>query len=101
MSPDTMPFRAQLAMVRQSRVLIGFHGAAMAHLLFMHPDASVLELTLPRFAGRTNYVAMARGTGVTFLMHALDARSEEGDTEVVTVSPSDLLPLLEYLAPRE
>ncbi len=99
MSPDQMSFGAQLALVRQSRVLVGFHGAAMAHLLFVHPHASVLELTLPRFAGRTNYAAMARGTGVTFMTHLLDSNCEEFLGQQINVPVDEFLEILSYHIP--
>ena len=41
-------FALQLQVILRTRVLIAFHGASLAHLLFLAPGASVLELTVLR-----------------------------------------------------
>jgi hypothetical protein len=43
---ETKPFREQLMLIRQAHVLIGNHGAALSHLMFMDKSRShVIEFT--------------------------------------------------------
>ncbi len=100
LSPDTMSFRDQLIAVRRSRVLVGFHGAGLAHLMFLHPAASVLELSLPRYTSRINYAHISRGTGVTFMIHVLEGFQENHADETINVPVHEVVELLEWHIPR-
>lgn len=43
---ETMTFAEQIKTIRQAHILIGYHGAALSHLMFMDPTLShVIELT--------------------------------------------------------
>ena len=44
-----MTFKEQLYAVSRSCALVGAHGAGMTHVLFMPPDARVLEMRTPGF----------------------------------------------------
>jgi capsular polysaccharide biosynthesis protein len=104
MIPGTMSFREQLRAVRRAKVLVGFHGAGLAHLLFLNDQASVVELSLPVLASRTNLVTIARNVGITYMIHLLEPSARRGKdgadaVEAVYVPPPELLGLLEVHLP--
>jgi capsular polysaccharide biosynthesis protein len=72
-----MTFRQQLRAVRASRVLVGFHGAALAHMAFLHPRASVLEISSTKLWKRVNYAHIAYNTNMTFSMLLVDHNYRE------------------------
>ena len=72
MTPGNMTFRQQLQAVRESRVLVAFHGAALMHILFAPPAASVLELTDVQYWTRTHFSTVARNLGITYMMLVLE-----------------------------
>ena len=45
-----IPLEAQVRHARQAHLLMGVHGAALAHIAFLHPKSAVLEL-FPRHHG--------------------------------------------------
>jgi capsular polysaccharide biosynthesis protein len=98
--PAHLSLREQLRTVRESRVLVAFHGAALTHLLFMHPESSVLELTAGRFWIRNNFLTMSRNIGRTFMQHSLDQGAEQ-KMDQFFVKPSELISLLAWHAPLE
>ena len=98
-APTVTSMREQLRLVRASRVLAGFHGAGLVHLMFMHPEASVLEFTLIRYWTRTHFSNVARNLGATMMAHCLDISSEVDDG--YTVPPATFVKLVNMLAPLE
>lgn len=42
--PANLSFESQVAIFRQARVIVGSHGSAFANLVFVQPDASVIDL---------------------------------------------------------
>ena len=60
-----MTFKQQLEAVAHSCALVGAHGAGMTHLLFLPPDASVLEIRTPSFM-RPHFKAYAHWAGVNY-----------------------------------
>ncbi len=104
MVPAAMSFREQLLAIRRTRVLVGFHGAALAHMLFLHEDASVLELTTQRYSQRTNFAMIARNTGVSFMMHIMDsdathADGHEANAEWIKIPIAEIVDLIALHAP--
>lgn len=76
MSPDVMSFREQVQAVAESEVLMAFHGAALAHLVFMGRPSSVLELSVPRYRSRNHFALIARNLGADYMMHIFPRTSE-------------------------
>jgi capsular polysaccharide biosynthesis protein len=68
MTPGSMSFADQLRAVRRARLLVAFHGAALAHLLFAHPAAAVLELTAIKYWTRSHFTSLARNVGRTMML---------------------------------
>ncbi len=87
-------------MVRSSRVLIGAHGAGLAHLFFLHPSASVLELSVPRYAARINYGHMARSFDLTYNMAMLEGSAENFADQSFYVDTKDFVTLLNMHLPK-
>lgn len=56
----------QLRLVQGTDILIGHHGAAMAHTIFMTPEATVVEI-LPRYFNQHGFRAMAAMRGVNYI----------------------------------
>ncbi len=71
-TPTDLSFRQQLQIVRESRVLVAFHGAGLAHLMFMHPESSVIELTDATYWMRTHFSTLSRNFGSTFMMYVIE-----------------------------
>jgi capsular polysaccharide biosynthesis protein len=61
-----MTIREQLLAIRSSRVIAGFHGAALALMVFASEDTSIIEITSPRFWMRNNYAKIAANTNATY-----------------------------------
>jgi protein O-GlcNAc transferase len=40
----TIPFKEQMALVRQTDIFLGMHGAGMTHTLWLHEESVVVEL---------------------------------------------------------
>ncbi len=102
-SPDRMSFREQLRVVRESRVLVGFHGAGLTHLLFLFPEASVLEITVLRYWMRSNFGTMARNANVTYMLHTIPTGNDQQGAYAneFTLDPANFLQLLSWHAPAE
>lgn len=56
----------QLRLIQDTDILIGHHGAAMAHTIFMSPETTVLEI-LPRYFKQHGFRALAAMRGVTYI----------------------------------
>lgn len=56
----------QLRLVQDTDILIGHHGAAMAHTIFMSPETTVVEI-LPRYFKQHGFRALAAMRGVTYI----------------------------------
>jgi glycoprotein 2-beta-D-xylosyltransferase len=64
---ETMSFQEQVKTIRQAHILIGYHGAALSHLMFMDPTASnVIEFTND-FYDFFEYMAMWTGIPHEFI----------------------------------
>jgi glycosyltransferase involved in cell wall biosynthesis len=63
---ESMPFREQLQIVRQSDVLCGIHGAALTHVMFMRPGSELVEFSPPEFLHRNLFPDLARAKGVRY-----------------------------------
>eukprot|EP00048_Salpingoeca_helianthica_P008607 m.124519 g.124519 ORF g.124519 m.124519 type:complete len:714 (-) comp14651_c0_seq4:75-2216(-) len=95
MTPGSMDFAAQLRAVRRARVLVAFHGAALAHLLFVHPDAAVLELTSMAYWSRSHFSSLARNSNTTFMLMVVSAVGEQA-----RLDPQPIVQAVDALAPR-
>jgi hypothetical protein len=69
--PVNMSFTAQLAAVRASGVLVGMHGAALTHVLFMRSGAVLAEIQPPSHAFFTHFEKFARWTGARYVQQIL------------------------------
>lgn len=78
MTPGEMSFREQLYVVRRTRVLVAFHGAALTHLLFLQhtAPASTIEITTRSYLARNHYAVMARNIGANYMAHVMPETSE-------------------------
>ena len=78
MTPGEMSFREQLYVVRRTRVLVAFHGAALTHLLFLQhtAPASTIEITTRSYLSRNHYAVMARNIGANYMAHVMPDSSE-------------------------
>ncbi len=78
MSPDVMSFRDQVKAALESQVIAAFHGAALAHTIFMDPPSSILELSVPRYRARNHFALIARNMGSDYMMHVFPRTAELG-----------------------
>ncbi len=76
MSPDSMSFSQQVQAALESQVIVAFHGAALAHLLFVPPPASILELSVPRYRARNHFAIFAQNMGADYMMHVFPRTAE-------------------------
>lgn len=61
----TMSFADQLRLVQRTDVLVGHHGAAMTHILFMAPESAVVEVLPPYFLQR-GFRSLGRMRGLQY-----------------------------------
>lgn len=63
-----LPFREQLQlMFSKTNILIGVHGAGLAHLMFLPPEAVVIELVPPGWKDMLFFRNLAKQTGKVYL----------------------------------
>lgn len=62
----TITIQEQLRIIQGTDILIGHHGAAMAHTIFMTPESTVVEI-LPRYFNQHGFRAMAAMCGVNYI----------------------------------
>lgn len=58
-----MSLRDQLRVLYASRVLIGLHGAALSHILYMKPSTALIEIIPPEYSARTHFRYFAAWSG--------------------------------------
>jgi glycoprotein 2-beta-D-xylosyltransferase len=84
-----MPMEEQLQEVQESSIIVGAHGAGLAHLLFARPEkTAILELVTPSFK-RPHFPAMSHRMGMEY--HAIEMRSPEADCLEVTDHVDNIL----------
>ncbi|KAH9565504.1 hypothetical protein CY35_04G081900 [Sphagnum magellanicum] len=77
-----MPMEEQLQEVQESSIIVGAHGAGLAHLLFARPEkTAILELVTPGFK-HPHFPAMSHWMGMEY--HAIKMRSPEADCSELT-----------------
>ncbi len=77
-----MPMEEQLQEVQESSIIVGAHGAGLAHLLFARPEkTAILELVTPGFQ-HPHFPAMSHWMGMEY--HAIKMRSPEADCSELT-----------------
>jgi aromatic ring-cleaving dioxygenase len=96
-SPEKSSFRDQLQAIRESRVIVAFHGPTLTHLLFSRDDAAIIELTIPELWPRHTYMQMSRHLGRTHLKHCLP---HDDPSQKVYVDPQQFARLIDWLAPQ-
>ena len=62
-----MSFEDQIRAVREASVLVALHGAALSHLLWMHPNSRVIELTPKSTLVRVHFRKFAEAVGRDFV----------------------------------
>jgi hypothetical protein len=75
---ETMTFRQQLELIRSTHVLIGNHGAGIAHLIFLQDGAHVLEFEKPVSQMMTDISAWKPAITHT-LLPSVDSRTVSAD----------------------
>ena len=77
----------------ESQVVVAFHGAALAHIVFAKKPTSFLELSVPRYRARNNFALIARNMYADYMMHTFPRTAEKGSVK------SDLfeIPIDEFL----
>ena len=63
---ENMPFGQQLRIVRDSDILCGVHGAALVHVLFMRPDAELVEFRPQEYRRNEIFENLAGLRGVRY-----------------------------------
>jgi len=71
----------QLALFSQVQLLFGFHGAALANLLWMRPGAHVVEL-MARKDGNMCYFRLAGHVNVTHHLMLVNTSRQESGVQV-------------------
>ncbi|KAI3393637.1 hypothetical protein diail_3864 [Diaporthe ilicicola] len=61
-----IPVEEQIRLVQSTDILIGHHGAAMTHTIFISPESTVVEI-LPRFFDQHGFRATAALRGVQYI----------------------------------
>eukprot|EP00047_Mylnosiga_fluctuans_P012152 m.24650 g.24650 ORF g.24650 m.24650 type:complete len:326 (-) comp4040_c0_seq1:188-1165(-) len=104
-TPDHMTFAEQIREVRRSRVIVAFHGAALMHMLFLHDDAKVVELTTRRLQGRDHYASLAYNADVQYTMEIVDSgwgsTLGRGDTTEVLVPVTTFVDIIRKVLPPD
>ena len=68
-----LPLHAQLNVLYHSQALVGLHGAALSHILYMKDDAALIELMPAGYSARQHFRYFALWSG-----HAYEAVSVQG-----------------------
>jgi glycosyltransferase involved in cell wall biosynthesis len=63
---ENLPFGQQLQIARESAVLCGVHGAALAHVLFMRPQSELVEFRPREYRRNEIFENLARLRGVRY-----------------------------------
>lgn len=71
---ENMPFGEQLRIVRESDVLCGVHGAALAHALFMRPGSELVEFRPREYRRNDIFENLATLRGVRYRCHFAETR---------------------------
>jgi glycoprotein 2-beta-D-xylosyltransferase len=84
-----IPMEEQLQEVQESSIIVGAHGAGLAHLLFARPEkTAILELVTPGFK-HPHFRALSHWMGMEY--HAIKMRSPEADCSEVTDHVDNIL----------
>ena len=59
---EELPFEAQVELMKDTRVLVGSHGAGLTNMIFCAPETQVLEIADLSFPN-PNFYALASGLG--------------------------------------
>jgi len=78
---EAASIETQVALFHSTDVLIGVHGAALSHTLFMRRGTRLLELLPPGF-NRPHFVPMAESVGVTHIKYELHEGHGDGPYQV-------------------
>ncbi len=73
---ESLPFGEQLRIVRDSDVLAGVHGAALAHVLFMRPDSELVEFTPQAYRRNDIFKHLAGLRGVRYRRYLARTKRE-------------------------
>lgn len=71
---EDLPFGQQLQIARDSAVLGGVHGAALAHVLFMRPDAELVEFRPREYRRNEIFEHLARLRGVRYQCYLAETK---------------------------
>mmetsp|Transcript_36603 Transcript_36603/g.59323 ORF Transcript_36603/g.59323 Transcript_36603/m.59323 type:complete len:312 (+) Transcript_36603:172-1107(+) len=66
MSLESMPFKKQVEVVSRQNILIGVHGAALSHVLWMKPGSDLIEITSGGYSGRFHFEFFATWAGLRY-----------------------------------
>jgi len=78
---DLLSMEDQLRLITQADVVVGMHGAGLAHVLMMQRNAVLIEL-VPNYYGNGNnhFADLARWRGVSYIKWAnTDRNNEKGN----------------------
>jgi len=94
----TLSFREQIAMARQTDILVGVHGAGLTHTLFMKQDMGALIEIFPEGFELRCFRAMARDRGLEYYkMHVpVVEKKEDFHVEDVIVPKHKFVEVLEH-----
>lgn len=89
---EDLSLREQMTMVAEAEIVIGPHGAGMAHMVSARPGASFIELSSRQYAVRAvnNFAPVAQAIGVAYHILYCD---EDGDhtAELVENEGNDII----------
>jgi len=82
---DLLSMEDQLRLITQTDVLIGMHGAGLAHALMLQKHAAMVELIPSYYGSENNHFAdLARWSGISYLKWInMDFRSERPNFQTV------------------
>ncbi|KAJ1323640.1 glycosyltransferase 61 family protein [Microdochium nivale] len=94
----TLSFREQIALARETDVLVGVHGAGLTHTLFMRQDMGALVEIFPEGFELRCFRAMARDRGLGYYkMHVpVVEKKEDFHVEDVIVAKEKFVEVLEH-----
>ena len=74
---ETMTFAEQLKLIRQTHVLIGMHGAALSHLMFMDEKSHIIEF---QEGYQDFFEYMSKWKGIDYELVGLEWSEDESST---------------------